>query len=121
MKLINKLPNPDAKFDLYFLAFDSPKALNHGRDWTDRQGILELTHNYGSEEGDWQANNGNGEPHKGFGHIVRRFRSSLPQRGHVSEVSDKFTYSTAPISLSKSSRMLWKGNADSEAFGRPLA
>ena len=70
MKLIKKLPNPDSKFDLYFLAFDSPKALNHGRDWTDRQGILELTHNYGSEDGDWQANNGNGEPHKGFGHIA---------------------------------------------------
>ena len=42
MKLLKKLPNPDAKFDLYFLAFDSPSALSHGHHWTDRQGILEL-------------------------------------------------------------------------------
>ncbi|KAB2574818.1 Lactoylglutathione lyase [Lasiodiplodia theobromae] len=70
MKLINKLENPDAKFDLYFLAYDSPKAASHGNHWTDREGIVELTHNYGTEnDPDYKITNGNTEPHKGFGHL----------------------------------------------------
>ncbi|OJD36599.1 lactoylglutathione lyase [Diplodia corticola] len=70
MKLINKLENPDAKFDLYFLAYDSPKAASHGNHWTDREGIVELTHNYGTEnDPDYNITNGNTEPHKGFGHL----------------------------------------------------
>ena len=70
MKQIHKAENPDAKFDLYFLAYDSPQAVNHGAHWTDRQGILELTHNYGTEKDDsFQVANGNSEPGKGFGHI----------------------------------------------------
>ena len=35
----------DAKFSLYFLAFDSPGAVSAGKHWTDREGVLELTHN----------------------------------------------------------------------------
>lgn len=35
-----------------------------------REGLLELIHNYGTEDTDWKANNGNQEPHKGFGHIA---------------------------------------------------
>ena len=31
MKLINKLPNPDAKFDLYFLGYDSRKSIDQGK------------------------------------------------------------------------------------------
>jgi lactoylglutathione lyase len=70
MKLINKLPNPDAKFDLYFLAYDSPKAVSAGNHWTDREGIVELTHNYGTEnDPEYQVNSGNKEPFRGFGHI----------------------------------------------------
>lgn len=44
--MINTIKNPNAKFDLYFLAYDSPKAVSHGNHWTDREGIVELTHNY---------------------------------------------------------------------------
>ncbi|KAF1850281.1 glyoxylase I [Cucurbitaria berberidis CBS 394.84] len=70
MKVINKLQNPDAKFDLYFLAYDSPKAVSHGNHWTDREGIVELTHNYGTEDDpNYKITNGNTEPHKGFGHL----------------------------------------------------
>ena len=70
MKQINKIENPDAKFDLYFLAYDAPKSLSSGKHWTARQGILELTHNYGTEkDDDFKVNNGNSEPGKGFGHI----------------------------------------------------
>lgn len=68
-KLIHKIENPDAKFDLYFLAYDSPQAPSHGNHWTDRQGIIELTHNYGTEnDPDYKISNGNGDP-KGFGHV----------------------------------------------------
>ena len=70
MKLINKLPNPDAKFDLYFLAYDGSSAISGGKHWTDREGIVELTHNYGSEnDPNFKVANGNAEPGKGFGHL----------------------------------------------------
>ena len=70
MKQINKIENPDAKFDLYFLAYDSSKAVSHAAHWTNRQGVLELTHNYGTENDEsFQVANGNSDPGKGFGHI----------------------------------------------------
>ncbi|KAF9729630.1 phosphoglycerate dehydrogenase [Paraphaeosphaeria minitans] len=70
MKLLRKLPNPDARFDLYFLAYDSPKAVSHANHWTDREGIVELTHNYGTEDDpNYKVANGNQEPHRGFGHL----------------------------------------------------
>ncbi|KAF4549795.1 Lactoylglutathione lyase-like protein [Elsinoe fawcettii] len=70
MKQINKIANPDAKFDLYFLAYDSPKSASSGQAWTDREGIIELTHNYGTESDDnYKITNGNTDPHKGFGHV----------------------------------------------------
>lgn len=71
LKQINKIQNPDAKFDLYFLAYDSPKAASYGSHWTDREGIVELTHNYSTEDDpNFKINNGNTEPHKGFGHLA---------------------------------------------------
>ncbi|KAH7397288.1 glyoxylase I [Pyrenochaeta sp. MPI-SDFR-AT-0127] len=70
MKVIDKLPNPDAKFDLYFLAYDSPRAVSHGNHRSDREGIVELTHNYGTEDDPaYSITNGNTEPYKGFGHL----------------------------------------------------
>ena len=51
---------PDARFSLYFLAYDSPEADSHGRVWTNREGVLELTHNYGTEDdANYKVNNGN--------------------------------------------------------------
>jgi len=63
---------PDAKFTLYFLAYDSPEAESHGIGWTAREGVLELTHNYGTEDdANYKVNNGNDdEAHRGFGHIA---------------------------------------------------
>ena len=70
MKQVNKFTFPDNQFDLYFLAYDSPKAASHGNHWTDRQGIIELTHNYGTEnDASYKPNNGNKDPGKGFGHV----------------------------------------------------
>lgn len=71
LKQINKLEFPDNKFDLYFLAFDSPKAASHGNHWTDREGIIELTHNYGTEnDPKYKIANGNSDIGRGFGHVA---------------------------------------------------
>lgn len=67
---------PEMTFDLYFLAKltdDEIKKLPAGDDlaiYTFKQrGILELTHNYGTEDqDDFSYHNGNDEP-QGFGHI----------------------------------------------------
>ena len=45
MKLIHKKDFEEAKISLYFLAFDSPGAESAGKHLTDREGVLELTHN----------------------------------------------------------------------------
>lgn len=68
---INKIPQPEAKFDLYFLAYDGASSKSPNHHWTDREGVLELTHNYGTEDDpDFKVANGNEEPGKGFGHIA---------------------------------------------------
>lgn len=70
MKLIKKFDVPEKKFTLYMLALDYPKNKGYGKNWAEREGILELTHNYGTEnDPNFKANNGNQEPHRGFGHI----------------------------------------------------
>ncbi|TDZ25518.1 Lactoylglutathione lyase [Colletotrichum orbiculare MAFF 240422] len=69
MSVIKQIKMPEAKFDLYFLAYDSPKAVSAGNSTFDREGIIELTHNYGTEnDPEYKINNGNTEPHRGFGH-----------------------------------------------------
>ncbi|KAG6363648.1 hypothetical protein INS49_008749 [Diaporthe citri] len=69
MKVIKKAEFPEAKFDLYFLGYDGPGAVSHGKHVTDREGIIELTHNYGTEnDPEYKVNTGNAEPHRGFGH-----------------------------------------------------
>ena len=68
---INKIAQPEAKFDLYFLAYDGPSSRSSQHHWTDREGVLELTHNYGTEsDPNFKVANGNQEPGKGFGHIA---------------------------------------------------
>ena len=69
MKVLKKLEFAEAKFDLYFLGYDSPNAVSAGNSIFDREGLIELTHNYGTEnDPDYKINNGNVEPHRGFGH-----------------------------------------------------
>jgi len=69
MKLIKKAEMPEAKFDLYFLAYDGAGAVSQGNKVADREGVIELTHNYGTEDdANYKSNNGNEEPHRGFGH-----------------------------------------------------
>lgn len=60
---------PDMKFDLYFLAYPHKDAEGASLPFG-REGVLELTHNYGTEnDPGFKINNGNVEPHRGFGHI----------------------------------------------------
>lgn len=69
MKMIRKIEQPEAKFDLYFMGYDSPKAVSHGNHFSDREGLIELTHNYGTEnDPNYKVSTGNAEPNKGFGH-----------------------------------------------------
>ena len=75
MQVMRRLDFDEMKFSLYFLAKqtdeDQPPADNAERmAWTfSQRGILELTHNWGSEDDpDVSYHDGNAEP-QGFGHI----------------------------------------------------
>lgn len=77
MTLLHTKRYPQAEFDLYFLAKLTDDELANlptddvkRAEFTFRQrGILELTHNYGTEnQPDFHYHDGNGEP-QGFGHI----------------------------------------------------
>lgn len=69
---IQHLDFPEAKFSLYFLAYNGANSLQGGdRHFTDRNAVLELTHNYGTEnDPNYSVVNGNTEPYRGFGHIA---------------------------------------------------
>ncbi|WP_018233170.1 lactoylglutathione lyase [Thioalkalivibrio thiocyanodenitrificans] len=75
MRLLRKLNFPELNFSLYFLAaLDEGEAVPEDEDertcWTfSQRGILELTHNRGTErDPDFRYHDGNSEP-QGFGHI----------------------------------------------------
>ncbi|CRG84092.1 lactoylglutathione lyase [Talaromyces islandicus] len=68
---IKKIDFPDAKFSLYFLAYNSANSLSKDNGLFDRNGVLELTHNWGTEnDPNYSIVNGNTEPYRGFGHIA---------------------------------------------------
>jgi len=71
LSLVNKLDFPEWKFTNYFLAYNGSASLQGDRHWTDRNAVLELTHNHGTEnDPNYSVVNGNTEPHRGFGHIA---------------------------------------------------
>ena len=78
MRLLRKLDFPEMKFTLYFLGMVSesdaakvPQENNKRTTWMfSRPAVLELTHNWGSENDPEQHyHNGNDQP-QGFGHIA---------------------------------------------------
>ncbi|KAK8131561.1 lactoylglutathione lyase [Apiospora sp. TS-2023a] len=64
MSLIKKLEFPDNKFDLYFLAYDSPGALSSGNSTFDRR-----TTTAPRMTTTTRSTTATREPHRGFGHI----------------------------------------------------
>ena len=75
MRVLRKLDFPELKFSLYFLARlaegeNPPEGEGERTAWTfSQRGILELTHNWGTEdEADFKYHDGNDQP-QGFGHI----------------------------------------------------
>ncbi|TRM70200.1 Glyoxalase/Bleomycin resistance protein/Dihydroxybiphenyl dioxygenase [Schizophyllum amplum] len=74
MDLISKQPRDD--FTLYFLAFDHDGGKLSAEEKSvkrfSREGVLELTHNHGTEsDPNFQGYaSGNSEPGRGFGHIA---------------------------------------------------
>lgn len=75
MRVLRKLDFPEMKFSLYFLArveeSDAvPEDEGQRTAWTfSQRGILELTHNWGTEsDPDFKYHDGNAQP-QGFGHI----------------------------------------------------
>ncbi|MDE3010125.1 MAG: lactoylglutathione lyase [Pseudomonadota bacterium] len=75
MRLLRKLDFPEMGFSLYFLhladpGVPPPEDIGERTAWTFSQhGLLELTHNYGTEaQADFRYHDGNAQP-QGFGHI----------------------------------------------------
>jgi lactoylglutathione lyase len=80
MKQIDEFHFEELKFSLYFLATLPQEELAklegvkpgseeaHNYLWNMKYTTIELTHNHGDD--DFQANNGNVEPNRGFGHIA---------------------------------------------------
>ena len=75
MRVLRKLDFPEMKFSLYFLHLtaqgdSAPQEAGERTAWTfSQRGILELTHNWGTEhDPDCKYHDGNAQP-QGFGHI----------------------------------------------------
>lgn len=75
MRLLRKLDFPEMKFSLYFLhrpaeGMTAPEDVGDRTAWTfSQRGILEFTHNWGTEaDADFSYHNGNTQP-QGFGHL----------------------------------------------------
>ena len=65
MSVLQKWDFDKAQFSLYFLAYDTAEdALDKGKKFFAREGVLELTHNWGTEKpgNGWKAHTGNSDP-----------------------------------------------------------
>lgn len=76
MTLLRTLENKDNNFNLYFLGYPDEQGIPNTtakgvNPVADREGLLELTWNYGTEKQEgFVYHNGNDEP-QGFGHICK--------------------------------------------------
>lgn len=74
MSLYRTNENEKAGFNLYFLGYPGEKGVPQGYQ-ADREGILELTWNYGTEKDEkfsyYDGNSKDSEGRQGFGHICK--------------------------------------------------
>jgi lactoylglutathione lyase len=75
LRVLRRLDFPEMSFSLYFLAApeeaaQAPEEAGERTAWTfSRRGVLELTHNWGTEsDAEFKYHDGNAQP-QGFGHI----------------------------------------------------
>lgn len=70
MQRVRTMENKEAGFNLYFLGYSGDK-LTEDTQIPAREGLLELTWNYGTEKDEnFKYHNGNDEP-QGFGHLCK--------------------------------------------------
>lgn len=71
MSLLRTLENESAGFNLYFLGYPGQQNVPEGGDFSQNEGLLELTWNYGTEKDEaFKYHNGNDNP-QGFGPICK--------------------------------------------------
>lgn len=71
MSLLRKHEAPSAGFNLYFLGYPGKLGVPSDGKTSNREGLLELTWNYGTEKDEsFKYHSGNEEP-QGFGHICK--------------------------------------------------
>ena len=71
MSLFRTHEAPSAGFNLYFLGYPGEQGVPQDGKTSDREGLLELTWNYGTEKDEnFSYHNGNDQP-QGFGHICK--------------------------------------------------
>jgi lactoylglutathione lyase len=88
MSLMRKLENQAAKFNLYFLGYPGKQGMPVDNVTSNREGLLELTWNYGTEDDEnFKYHNGNDQP-QGFGHICKRAREREREQ-MLAELTDR--------------------------------
>lgn len=85
MSLVRTHESEKAGFNLYFLAYPGTKGLPaQGQSTADREGLLELTWNYGTEKDEafsyHDGNRADSEGRQGFGHICKFILFSMAGR-----------------------------------------
>src|SRR5438045_5947777 len=93
MKLMTTIEMPAGSFNLYFLGYPGKLGLPPTEVASDiyyivkREGLLELTWNYGTEKQEgFKYHNGNDEP-QGFGHIGKYLNAALSLSGEWAVLS----------------------------------